>query len=70
MVITDRGIMIRTEVSQISMMGRSTQGVRIINVSEGEAVSSLARLADTSSEDAGAEAPQDSEGAEAPSSDS
>jgi DNA gyrase subunit A len=70
MVITDRGIMIRTEVNQISMMGRSTQGVRIINVSEGEAVSSLARLADTSSEDAGAEAPQDSEGAEAPSSDS
>ena len=70
MVITDRGIMIRTEVDQISMMGRATQGVRVINVSEGEAVSSLARLAETSSEAAGAEAPQDSEGEQAPSSDS
>ena len=51
MVITDRGIMIRTEVSQISTMGRSTQGVRIINVSKGEAVSSVARIAEPASEE-------------------
>ena len=46
MVVTNRGMMIRTSVGQISLLGRATQGVRIINVSEGESVASVARMAE------------------------
>ena len=51
MVVSDKGMMIRTGVAQISLIGRATSGVRVINVSEGEAVSSIARLTDTESDD-------------------
>ncbi|MEL6546630.1 MAG: DNA gyrase C-terminal beta-propeller domain-containing protein [Myxococcota bacterium] len=48
MVVTNRGMMIRTEVKQISTMSRSTQGVRIITMrDEEEHVASLARIADS-----------------------
>ena len=33
-------------MGQISLLGRATQGVRIINVSEGESVASVARMAE------------------------
>jgi len=46
MVITDGGVMIRTEIDQISIMGRSTQGVKIINVTDDSAVASVARIAE------------------------
>jgi DNA gyrase subunit A len=36
MMITDRGTLIRTPVSEISVIGRNTQGVRLISLSEGE----------------------------------
>jgi len=38
MMITDRGIIIRMNVSDISIVGRNTQGVRLIRLSEGESV--------------------------------
>lgn len=38
MIITDKGQVIRTKMSGISMMGRATQGVRIIRLKEGENV--------------------------------
>ena len=44
MVITSAGVMIRTTVNQISQLGRSTQGVRIINIDEGGSVASIARI--------------------------
>jgi DNA gyrase subunit A len=44
MVITSAGVMIRTSVDQISQLGRSTQGVRIINIDEGGNVASIARI--------------------------
>ena len=44
MVITSAGVMIRTAVNQISQLGRSTQGVRIINIDEGGSVASIARI--------------------------
>ena len=44
MVITNAGVMIRTSVNQISQLGRSTQGVRIINIDEGGSVASIARI--------------------------
>ena len=46
MVITNNGVMIRTNVHQISVLGRATQGVRIINIDEGDSVASLARVAE------------------------
>ena len=58
--ITSGGIMIRTTVGEISLLGRSTQGVRVININteEGEAVASIARIVDPTTNgegDAGAE---------------
>ena len=41
MVITDSGIIIRLPLSQISTMGRVTQGVRLINLREGQTVSTI-----------------------------
>ena len=46
MAVTNRGMMIRTVVSQISLLGRATQGVRVITMDEGETVSSVARIAE------------------------
>ena len=48
MVVTNRGMMIRTAVKQISTMSRSTQGVRIISMSDDdERVASVARIAES-----------------------
>jgi DNA gyrase subunit A len=44
MLITNGGMVIRTEVNEISVMGRATQGVRLIDLKEGERVVGLARL--------------------------
>jgi DNA gyrase subunit A len=51
MLITDGGKVLRCKVSGISTMGRATQGVRIMDRTEGEVLASLAKLAD---DDAGA----------------
>ena len=40
MVISDRGVLIRIPAKSISRIGRSTQGVRIINLEEGAEVAS------------------------------
>ncbi len=44
MVITDKGQVVRTKISGISLMGRATQGVRIIKLKEGEAVVSVEKI--------------------------
>ncbi|MFQ5768711.1 MAG: DNA gyrase C-terminal beta-propeller domain-containing protein, partial [Acidobacteriota bacterium] len=44
MVITSRGKIIRMSAGGISLIGRSTQGVRVIDVGEDDQVVSLARL--------------------------
>lgn len=41
-VITSNGIMLRTQVSQISSMGRSTRGVRVVNLAGDDSVAALA----------------------------
>ncbi len=46
MLITDGGKVLRAKVSGISTMGRATQGVRVMNLGEGENIVSMARLAD------------------------
>ena len=41
MIINRSGLTIRTSVSQIHLAGRATQGVRIINLREGDAIASV-----------------------------
>lgn len=42
MVVTDKGMIIRTHISDISIIGRDTQGVKIIKLNEGQSVASIA----------------------------
>ncbi|MCK9514479.1 MAG: DNA gyrase subunit A [Ottowia sp.] len=50
MLITDAGVLIRTRVSEIREMGRSTQGVTLINLDDGTRLSGLQRIADIDDE--------------------
>ncbi len=43
-IITSGGIMLKIRVKEIRSCGRSTQGVRLINLGSGDAVGSLARI--------------------------
>lgn len=42
MVITEGGILIRTSLKEVSIVGRNTQGVKIIRIKDNEKVSSIA----------------------------
>jgi DNA gyrase subunit A len=53
MLVTDGGKVIRTPVKGISIIGRNTQGVRLIDLAEGERVVGVARLAEKEEEDEG-----------------
>ncbi|MCR8643015.1 DNA gyrase subunit A [Paenibacillus sp. N1-5-1-14] len=44
MIITALGTVIRTGMSEISIMGRNTQGVKVINIREDDEVSTVARV--------------------------
>lgn len=44
MIINKSGITIRTPVSELRVMGRATQGVRLIKLSEGDAISSVEKI--------------------------
>jgi DNA gyrase subunit A len=46
MIITDKGQVIRTKISGISLMGRATQGVRIIKLKAGEHVVAVEKIID------------------------
>ena len=46
MMITDAGTLVRTRVSEISIVGRNTQGVILIRTSEDENVVGLQRVAE------------------------
>jgi DNA gyrase subunit A len=51
MLVTNRGKIIRLRLKDIRTIGRNTQGVRLIEMEEGERVVSLARLAEQEDED-------------------
>lgn len=51
MLITDAGTLVRTRVSEVSLVGRNTQGVRIIRTAEDEQVVSLERICDIDDEE-------------------
>jgi DNA gyrase subunit A len=46
MLITDKGTLVRFKVSELSIIGRNTQGVRLINVSSGELVVGMQKIED------------------------
>ncbi len=50
MLITSGGVLIRTRVNEIREMGRSTQGVTLINLDEGEKLSGLQTIMDRDDE--------------------
>ncbi|NBS92534.1 MAG: DNA gyrase subunit A [Betaproteobacteria bacterium] len=47
MLITTGGVLIRTRVKEIREMGRSTQGVTLINLGEGELLAGLEKVVET-----------------------
>ena len=51
MIINRSGLTIRTAVSQIRLAGRATQGVRIINLREGDAIASVMAVPAAGDED-------------------
>jgi DNA gyrase subunit A len=56
MLITDKGKIIRLRGEEISVIGRNTQGVKLIELEAGERVMAVARLAEREDEQAGQEA--------------
>ncbi len=46
MLITDKGTLVRFKVNELSIIGRNTQGVRLINVSSGEHVVGMQKIED------------------------
>jgi DNA gyrase subunit A len=44
MIMTQAGITIRFSVSELRVMGRNTQGVRVIRLNEEDAISSIAKI--------------------------
>ena len=50
MLITDGGKLVRTRVSEVSVLGRNTQGVKLISLSSGERLVGLERIVDVQGE--------------------
>ena len=46
-LITNKGMLVRTKVSEISLIGRNTQGVKVISLKEDEALNGLALAIDS-----------------------
>jgi DNA gyrase subunit A len=51
MLITTGGVLIRTRVKEIRELGRTTQGVTLINLGEGEKLSGLEKVVETDEEE-------------------
>jgi len=55
MLITDKGVLVRTRVSEIRELGRATQGVTLIGLDEGAKLSGLQRIVENDANPADAE---------------
>ena len=44
MIITNKSVMIRQSVSQINVIGRNTQGVKLIKLGEGDTISTITKV--------------------------
>jgi DNA gyrase subunit A len=51
MLISDKGTLIRTAISQIPVLGRNTQGVKVITPKEGEKLIEGVRITPEEEED-------------------
>ncbi|KQO14394.1 DNA gyrase subunit A [Acidovorax sp. Leaf76] len=71
MLITDKGVLVRTRVSEIRELGRATQGVTLIALDEGSKLSGLQRIVenDANVADVDAEGDASADGAGSPDAD-
>ena len=71
MLITDKGVLVRTRVSEIREMGRATQGVTLIGLDEGSQLSGLQRIVenDAALDDVPDELPTDTPAIDDPAAD-
>ena len=71
MLITDRGVLVRTRVAEIRELGRATQGVTLISLDEGSKLSGLQRIVenDANQADGGTENAADTAADSAPEGD-
>jgi len=51
MLITNGGTLVRTRVGEVSVVGRNTQGVKVIGVSDNERLISVEKVAETEEDD-------------------
>jgi DNA gyrase subunit A len=56
MLITDKGVLVRTRVSEIRELGRATQGVTLIGLDEGSKLSGLQRIVENDANPVGDDA--------------
>jgi DNA gyrase subunit A len=64
MLITDKGVLVRTRVSEIRELGRATQGVTLIALDDGAKLSGLQRIVENDAAEREGEAGPDGEGGE------
>jgi DNA gyrase subunit A len=64
MLITDKGVLVRTRVSEIRELGRATQGVTLIGLDEGSKLSGLQRIVENDANPAEGESAADAPGPE------
>ena len=66
MLITDRGVLVRTRVSEIREMGRATQGVTLIGLDEGAKLSGMQRIVENDAQAAADDSAEDGDSDSAP----
>ena len=69
MLITDKGVLVRTRVSEIRELGRATQGVTLIGLDEGSRLSGLQRIVENDANVADADVNPDTDPGAAPDGD-
>ncbi|HAZ74365.1 MAG TPA: hypothetical protein DCW53_03395, partial [Rikenellaceae bacterium] len=61
MIITKSGLTIRMAVSEIRVAGRATQGVKLINIREGDSIAAVCPVAKSDEEEVSGEAEHNNE---------
>ncbi|HEY0372776.1 MAG TPA: DNA gyrase subunit A, partial [Thermoanaerobaculia bacterium] len=67
LLITEQGMMIRTGVDSIRIAGRKTQGVRVINIDEGDTVVGAVKVMERAEDEPGPDDEENPETSETPS---
>jgi DNA gyrase subunit A len=69
MLITDRGVLVRTRVAEIRELGRATQGVTLISLDDGTKLSGLQRIVENDANAQGGEGENDTDADAEPAAD-